>query len=363
MKISYLPLTIRWGLITDDFSQLFGHNDFKNQKTPKFNLLSVNLMKILIVDDEPVTLALTSGLISAAGYNPIQATSAEQAFNILKSVSSPMVVLLDWMMPGMDGLALCKLIRETDLGYSPYIVMVTGKDDQEAQIQALTLGADDFLSKPVESYLLLARIKVAERIIGYQQALMRANDILTNLAYIDELTQIPNRRSGLESIKTERLRMQRSGYSSACLILSDIDYFKRVNDTYGHNVGDKVLIEFTKRVSASLRPFDIFCRYGGEEFIIFCEVSIVDVEPLLERLSNQIRSLPFIVDDHSLTLTASFGAVYFNHDNSLELKNLIKLSDEALYNAKANGRDRYEIYRLANSGEERPQLGRSHTKQ
>jgi len=303
-------------------------------------------MKILIVDDDPMTLALISGLVSAADYRPIEATNAQQAFEILKSDPSPMVVLLDWMMPGMDGPTLCKKIRETDLGYSPYIVMVTAKEDQKAQVQALTMGADDFLTKPVESHLLLARIKVAERIIGYQQALMRANDKLADLAYIDELTQIPNRRSGLESITKEQQRIQRSPDSSACLILVDIDYFKRINDSYGHDVGDQVLIEFAKRINARLRPFDIFCRYGGEEFLIFCEVSDSDVEPLLERLRSKIRSLPFVIAEQSLQITASFGAVCVTQDNRLELEQLIKISDEALYNAKGNGRDRYELVRL-----------------
>ncbi len=306
-------------------------------------------MKILIVDDEPMTLALTSGLTTAAGYYPIQATSAEQAFEILKSNPEPMVVLLDWMMPGMDGLELCKLIRATDLGYSPYIVMVTGKDEKEDQIEALTLGADDFLTKPVASHLLLARIHVAERILGYQQALMRANETLADIAYIDELTQIPNRRAGLKSIRKEQIRIQRSNHLSACLILADIDYFKRVNDTYGHDMGDKVLIEFAKRMNASLRPFDIFCRYGGEEFIFFCEIGHVDAEQLLERLLNQVKSSPFMFNNESLEITASFGAVYFDHDNVLELDKLIRLADEALYNAKGGGRDRYELIWLKNT--------------
>jgi len=309
-------------------------------------------MKILIVDDEPMTLALTSGLTTAAGYYPIQATNAKQAFEILKSDPEPMVVLLDWMMPEMNGLELCKLIRNTDLGYSPYIVIVTGKDENADQIQALTLGADDFLTKPVASHLLLARIHVAERILGYQQALMRANATLAELANIDELTQIPNRRAGLDRIRKEQSRIQRSNHLSACLILADIDYFKRVNDTYGHDIGDKVLIEFAKRMSNSLRPFDIFCRYGGEEFVFFCEIAHADIELLLQRLLNQVKSSPFVFNDITVELTASFGAVYFVQDNVLELEKLISLCDEALYQAKGNGRDQYQLIKLENTSSE-----------
>jgi two-component system cell cycle response regulator len=281
-------------------------------------------------------------LIAKEGYSGIQFTSAYEAYEYLKQAQEPVVLLLDWVMPGMNGVTLCELIRNTDVGHQPFIIMITNKDSLESQLQALDMGADLFLSKPVEPKIIYAQLKVANRIISQQMETDKLNKELKELANIDGLTAIPNRRFGLERISKQLARLSRQTESQGCLILCDIDLFKNINDTYGHGIGDAVLIEFCERITHQIRPFDDFCRYGGEEFLLFCEISDLDMPDFIERLRRSISAQPFSSEGNEINVTASFGAMIILPTDVAEhtMEALIDFADKALYQAKNDGRNR-----------------------
>ncbi len=299
-------------------------------------------MKVLIVDDDEVSLNLMSHLIAKEGYSGIQFTTAYEAYEYVKQATEPVVLLLDWVMPGMNGVTLCELIRNTSVGHQPFIIMITNKDSLESQLQALDMGADLFLSKPVEPKIIYAQLNVANRIISQQIQTAKLNKELKKLANYDGLTSVANRRFGLERLSIQLSRLRRQKDKRGCLILLDIDFFKMINDSYGHTTGDAVLIEFCQRISQQIRPFDDFCRYGGEEFLLFCEISELDTPDFIERLRMSICQQVFITEEHNIEVSASFGAIIISPDdvNTYTMETLIDFADKALYQAKDEGRNR-----------------------
>ncbi|MEA3385831.1 MAG: diguanylate cyclase [Thermodesulfobacteriota bacterium] len=302
-------------------------------------------MKILIAEDEKISRMVLANALANNGYEVLQAHDGQEAWDIFQKEKEDIyIAILDWQMPRMDGIELCQKIKDASLSHYVYVIFLTGKKDIDSIVEGLERGADDYLPKPFDKRELLSRLKVGMRLIEFENALREANEKLHTLAITDDLTGISNRRAVFERMKYEISRASRE-YSPFCLIMMDIDHFKKVNDTYGHSTGDKVLIETVNRIKSVLRPYDIIGRYGGEEFI--AGISKTDskiYKVIAEKLRTCIYKKPFQIEDKKIDLSISLGVVCFmpSRDNDINdlLDAMIKVADIALYKAKKAGRNK-----------------------
>lgn len=303
-------------------------------------------MKALIADDDQVIRMILEKQLQSWGFDTVTASNGEEAFYIItEQEDPPRIVLLDWEMPKLDGIALCQKIRSSESNDPPYIILVTGHTDSDRIATALQAGANDFLSKPTKPIELRARLGVGMRTLELQRRLNLANHMLAYKAEHDELTGLRNRGSLIDRLDTEIARSQRTGENLAVGIL-DIDYFKRVNDTYGHPVGDRVLKEFAERMRDTFRPYDLLGRYGGEEFMVACSIPEEESKRVFERFRKAVAETPFLKDDLGLEITVSIGIrQYTGEPGSIKstLLTLISDADAALYRAKNGGRNRVEL--------------------
>jgi len=205
-------------------------------------------MKILIAEDDPISRRILEANLLEWGYEVMVASDGGEAWEIIQQPESPSLIISDWMMPRMDGLALCRKIRNMEKSEYIYFIILTAKGEKKDIIEGLEAGADDFLTKPFNREELKYRIRIGERIINLERRILE-------LANTDSLTCLLNRRAFMERMEQEMSRAQREK-KPISLILVDIDHFKNVNDTYGHQVGDLALQRFSGELTASARPYD-----------------------------------------------------------------------------------------------------------
>ena len=309
-------------------------------------------MKILIADDDPLTLHMVVHRLRQWGHEVISCTDGEAAWNMLEGGVIPDVVILDWMMPGINGPELCQKIRaRTDYLYV-YIVLLTGRKNSEDLIVGLDAGADDYLTKPFHLGELEARLRAGKRVVDLQNELIGARETLRIQAMQDSLTQLLNHGAILDSLLSEINRAHRADQPLS-LILADLDKFKDVNDSYGHVVGDQVLVEVARRMRNCLRSYDAIGRYGGEEFLIVLPDSDESQAlQLAERVRLAVSSEPFQLRQVDLTVTLSQGVVTWMTPKSVPIEPLIQAADRALYFVKNNGRNGVEHVQFACQAEE-----------
>ena len=304
-------------------------------------------MRILIAEDELVTRKILERILTANGYEVLEAADGEEAWRIFSQQGERIgIVLIDWVMPKMNGMELCRRIREKAGGYV-YLIFLSSKGKRKDIVEALEAGADDYLTKPFNPKELLSRVRVGARIIELQRALKEANRKLEALAITDELTGVLNRRALLDRLKEELTAAVREGHT-LCVIMIDVDRFKRINDTYGHLIGDKALVELSRRIKSQLRGYDIVGRYGGEEFlIIISKADLCTGKKIAERIRVAVSETPFDCDGKSFRLTISLGVscvrLPINAQIAGEMKELLKKVDEALYEAKRRGRNQVVV--------------------
>jgi diguanylate cyclase (GGDEF)-like protein len=297
-------------------------------------------MKILIVDDDLTTRLSLVGLLKQHDCEIVEADSGKSALSIIQSNNPPDLIIMDWSMPGLSGVEVTTLVRETVTEEQPYVIIVSSYKQDEQVIEALNYGADDYITKPVDGLLLKAKFAVAKRIIDIQEKLRQSNEMLEKLAYHDELTGVLNRRAGTASFQVELNRAIRKSDNLA-VALVDIDHFKNINDSYGHPGGDEVLRVFAATLQKTMRPYDIVCRYGGEEFLLIAQVgSAQTASELFERVRQTISQTAISYEKQTINITASFGVHVVTPDYDLHLKQMTKQADENLYKAKADGRNR-----------------------
>ena len=297
--------------------------------------------KILIVDDAETNLMILSNLLAEEG-EIISATDGVQAI-ALAEADLPDLILLDVSMPGMDGYEVCRRLKSDIRTRDIPIVFVTGRTEDNDQEKGLSLGAIDYILKPYSPLIVLARIRNHLALQKAHRDLKAANAELTRLATTDFLTGVWNRRRFMELGEAEVARVRRSGRSFG-MAMMDVDHFKSVNDTHGHDAGDNVLRALAEACVDRLRNVDIVGRMGGEEFaLILPETDPQGAMLTVERLREYLSELAIPIDSGTLTVTVSIGVTTVR-DPSDTIEGALKRADEALYKAKGSGRNRTVAY-------------------
>jgi two-component system, cell cycle response regulator len=300
-------------------------------------------VRILIADDEIISRRALEKLLAEWGHETLIATNGREAWDLLQEPDAPRLALVDWMMPEMDGMELCHRLREREKGAYVYVILLTARNRREEMLEGLHSGADDYLVKPWDAAELHARLDTGVRIVRLQEELIQARDALSFEASHDPLTRLSNRRDILEILGRE---LSRSRRQHGCLgvVLADIDYFKKVNDSRGHIAGDAVLKEASRRIVASVRSYDSVGRYGGEEFLIIVpSEDALGVLTQAERIRRAFEDDPFRVDDQRLRISLSLGVAMSDDSHSSSTEGLLRAADGALYRAKEKGRNRVEM--------------------
>ena len=302
-------------------------------------------MKILVADDDPINRRLLEIFLLKWDYQVVFASNGEEAWKILQQNDSPKLAILDWMMPGMDGVQICRELRKQSERAYVYVLLLTANAQKSEVLTGLDAGADEYLTKPFEGTELKARLRTGRRILELQEQLVSANEALKfQLAY-DPLTGLLRRDAILETLRIELIRSQRER-TTVGILMADLDHFKQVNDTHGHLAGDAVLREAAKRMRASVRPYDAVGRYGGEEFLIVvpgCDISVAMSRA--DVLRNAIGERPFATPDGVIPVTLSLGVSVGGGTGTVESEGLLRCADSALYEAKNKGRNQVVLSR------------------
>ena len=314
-------------------------------------------LRVLVVDDDPTTLAILETVLrDTLGHVVFTARNGNEALARVVE-SQPQVAITDWLMPGLSGLELTDALRATEWGQKIYLIMLTSLDTEEEISTAFEAGVDDFLIKPVNLRTLRARLRAAWHYVQLLEAwehdraqlkqftaeLAISNRRLEHAAMTDLLTELPNRRAGIAALDKAWAASSRFEHPLSVLVL-DIDYFKRVNDTYGHAVGDKVLIEVAQQIQRVARKDDSVCRLGGEEFLMTCPNTDIKAALLAaDRLRRTIEALQIDVEGKMISTTVSIG-VASREPKMADSGALVNAADRALYRAKERGRNRSCIF-------------------
>lgn len=304
-------------------------------------------MKILIADDDPVSSRLLDRLLVKWGYEVIAAHDGSEAWEVLQAENAPRVALLDWIMPGIDGLEICRRVRARSSQPYVYIMLLTANDKVGNLVEGLESGADDYLTKPFHPQELRARLRVGLRMLDLESRLVEARESLRFKASHDSLTTIWNRGAIIEMLERELSRARRDG-SSVGILLADIDHFKKVNDTRGHLVGDEVLRAVTGRLKGEVRSYDSVGRYGGEEFLILlpgCDNPKLTAKA--ERLVKVVERSSIGTSTGTVAVTVSIGGIASGDCPHADVNKLLLAADTALYRAKVSGRNRSEMALLS----------------
>jgi diguanylate cyclase (GGDEF)-like protein len=301
-------------------------------------------LKVLIAEDDTVSRRLLEATLSKWGYEVLACTDGWEAWQILQQPNPPSLAILDWMMPRMDGIHVCREVRKQATEPYIYLILLTARNQKTDIITGLEAGADDYIIKPFDANELRMRLRAGRRILDLQSELIYAREKLRERATSDSLTCLWNRAAILEILQQELDRAKRVE-APLSILLADLDHFKRINDTYGHLSGDAVLREAASRMRSAVRPYDRIGRYGGEEFLLVlpdCEVSGALV--LAERLRLAVAGEGIALAEGMVSVTMSIGTA--TSDMAGDIHSLIGAADAALYRAKNQGRNCVELAML-----------------
>ena len=313
-------------------------------------------LRVLAVDDEPLSLKLLKTHVEKAGHEVVTATNGKEAL-ALTLQWNPHIVISDWMMPEMDGLELCHALRAAHhAGRGVYFLLVTGRDEEDKVVEAFEAGIDDYITKPFKPKILLARIRAGLRLVNLREQVdreqKRQSEATAKLAVMtrklreaattDVLTGVPNRRYAMQRLQEEWELWSRNGQTFS-VVMADIDHFKRVNDTYGHDVGDVVLQKVAETMRDTVRGMDKLARIGGEEFLAICpDTDLRGAQDCAERLRKAVAQTHIEAGGFSGSVTLSIG-VASTRPGMEHVDEALKDADEAVYEAKRGGRDQVRV--------------------
>jgi two-component system chemotaxis response regulator CheY len=304
-------------------------------------------VKLLVVDDDPDSLRLLSISLGWAGHEIVEAEDGIEAWDKFQQDPARLVIT-DWMMPGLDGMGLIGRIRASKVDAYTYIIMLTALREKPQVVSGLEAGADDYLTKPFDPQELAARVSIGERILTLQENLVASRRNMETLAMTDTLTGLLNRRA-IHQLALAELNRLRRGTANAPLsvILLDIDHFKTINDSYGHDAGDRALQVVAELLLGQLRSYDGLGRWGGEEFLMLLPgTGLAEACAVAERIRLTLaEAQPALPNGTRVLLSASLGVAAIDEAGSeaageLWLEHLVRAADQALYRAKSDGRNR-----------------------
>jgi diguanylate cyclase (GGDEF)-like protein len=302
---------------------------------------STQEFRILVADDSRLYRKLVEETLAQEQYMVWFAKNGRAASDLLAE-HRPALVITDWEMPDITGIELCGQIRSDKASYT-YIILLTSNTDKDQIIRGLAAGADDYLTKPFHSGELLARVAVGRRIIELHREIQAKNGLLEELALTDALTGLPNRRAIEDWAVRQLSGAGRHGFLF-WLVMADLDSFKSVNDTYGHEAGDVVIKKFADLLKANTRASNICGRIGGEEFVVvITHVEKPNIQIVVDRIRQQFEAEKFTFGGCTLGVTASFGISGFQGGEAPKFSQLLREADAALYAAKRAGRNRIEF--------------------
>lgn len=308
-------------------------------------------VRVLVVDDDPALRAMLCSTLEENGNEVIEAHDGRQGLELALQMQ-PDMLIVDWIMPGMDGMELVQALRQTRVGRGMFVMVLTAHEDDERMVLAFERGADDFMAKPISPRMLAARLRAGERFIDMQREIAHdreeirhfaselsvSNRRLQEMALTDTLTGLPNRRYAMDRMQQEWAAATRSQRPVACMVI-DVDEFKLINDNFGHDVGDSVLRQAAALVKGSLRGQDVVCRTGGDEFLVICPDSALESAlACAERVRCAIETASVQVGSTSRTLRLSIG-VAARAPGMRDPDELIKVADQGVYRAKGLGRN------------------------
>jgi diguanylate cyclase (GGDEF)-like protein len=300
-------------------------------------------MRILIAEDDPVSRRLLEAKLVKWGYEVVVTGDGKEAWQAMQAGDAPRLAILDWMMPGMDGIEICRKARQERKDFYTYIILLTALHQDQDLVTGMDAGADDYIIKPFKANELRVRLRAGRRIIDLQDELITAREALREKATHDPLTGLWNHEEILRILGHELNRAEREGLSVA-VVMADLDHFKKVNDTYGHPTGDVVLRTTASRIVAATRDYDAIGRYGGEEFLIVlpgCDHRCATSSAV--RLLNSIGQDAVDTPEGMIPVTVSLGMAASSPKQRRDLNEMVQAADAALYRAKANGRNRFEV--------------------
>ena len=299
-------------------------------------------MRILIAEDDTVSRTILRRAVEKFGHECLPAAGGEEAWGLYRENPDLDVIISDWMMPGMDGLELCRLVRGEERDTYTYFIFLTALGDKEHLLMGLEAGADDYLSKPLDRDELQVRLISAARVTALHRHLAQLNRRLFEQSREDPLTGLGNRLRLREDLETLQARAERYGHTFS-VILCDVDFFKSYNDRYGHIAGDEVLGRVAAEISAQCRSGDTAYRYGGEELLVVLpEQSVEAAVKVADRLRRSVEDLgiPHESKDPPGSVTISAGVAALRAEDAKSTDDLLKEADAALYRAKEAGRNR-----------------------
>jgi two-component system cell cycle response regulator len=301
-------------------------------------------MKILVAEDDPILLRLLKDILTKWGYEVVAVGNGDDAWHVLNGEDPPRMAILDWRMPGLEGVDVCRRVRAELSEPYIYLMLLTAQHREEDLVNGMEAGADDYIVKPFKHNELKVRLRAGRRIIELQGELLKARESLQEKASHDPLTGLWNHEEILTILDHELARAEREGHHVSA-IMADLDHFKRVNDTYGHLAGDVVLFTAADRMHSQMRPYDAIGRYGGEEFLVILpECGRECAFALAERLRTNIGDNGVDTPEGLISVTVSLGVAVGGKGKHMDAYSLVHAADKALYAAKANGRNRVEIF-------------------
>jgi diguanylate cyclase (GGDEF)-like protein len=296
------------------------------------------VIRVLIAEDDKLCRTILEKNLRKWGYEIISTEDGKEAWKAIQE-NNIQIAILDWIMPKIDGVELCKKIREKKWDEYIYLIMLTVRNKQSDIRKGFAAGVDDYITKPFDTHELKARLQTGKRIISLQNQLLDSQKKLQEIATHDTLTNLLNRYEILNVLTDEFHRSLRENKPVSTVML-DIDFFKKINDSYGHDVGDEVLVEVASRLKGTLRRYDKVGRYGGDEFLaILPGCSLDNAKRIAERLRRIVCKDRIKTGAGQLYVTVSVGCASSESHSHKSIEYLVKFSDKAMYHAKNMGRN------------------------
>jgi len=311
-------------------------NSFMSFMVKKFCGLRSSIMRILIAEDDPISRRLLEATLHKADFDIDMYSDGEAAWQALQQDDAPSLIILDWMMPGMDGIDICRKLR--DKKTCCYLILLSSKEQQRDVIAGLEAGADDYVTKPFSPLELKARLATGVRTLRLQQELTQARDAMQDMLKHDVLTGLWNHSTIVEMLEAEVLRSDQCCRESLSIVLADIDHIHHINDTYGHRQGDHVLSEVAHCIRQENRQYDTAGRYSGDSFIIILPCFDAQLaQGFAERVQACFAGQVLEAGDERIEVSLSMGITVFNPGDPVDVNGLIHQAEQALSRAKSHG--------------------------